>query len=1074
MAEPLAILPGTEVTARGLRWEVVGTESLGLQTLYRLRGLDHSTQGAEVDVLSPLEEIEPIRHDLQPERAAHLDNWLAYHQAFLLEQALGPSAMVAVQPGRLRLEPYQLVPALRAIRMSRTRLLLADDVGLGKTVQAGLVLTELIARRLAHRILIVTPAGLLLNQWHEEMRERFGLRLRIIDSAALEEVRRGQELGANPFDHISHGLVSIDFLKQERIVEQLERTSYDVVVIDEAHHCMDVGSAAEREDTQRRRLAKVLAKSCDALLLLTATPHDGNDRSFASLCELLDSSLVDGRGALRGDRYRDHAVRRLKKHLRIPDPDSPGQTKPMFPEREVTPVPVVADAKHHDRFMDLQRGLLDLLAPQLKRAFRGNDYASVLAWFVLLKRSVSTVKACHTTLSAVAINLERFLKSASEQQEERRQRVRTLRDYQRKLDRFGAVTLEEEEEQCLLAAEDLGHQLASLQKDIRRGSYRESKVADILARLDELSDLAEGALHQDPKLDALVDTIKSIRKAEPHANVLVYTEYTDSLDAAVACLKSAGLAGVQSFRGTDDQNQRTATTSTFRANDNQILVSTDASAEGLNLHYRCHHLIHLELPFNPNRLEQRNGRIDRYGQTLVPMVRYLYLRGTFEERILLRLVMKWERQRARLTFVPNTLGVSLGDEFVQVKLLDGLINEEGKLFSGDPVLFDLHEERENEGADKATRELLEEIDRVLHGFRETARSCDWLGGTGVNAEQRLSDEAEDAARVGEQAAHVDLAQFVCDAVLLENGQVVGSLDNPHFALRLPPHWLHDLDDLPGYDAESRLVRLTTDIDVTADDKKRPVGYLGRAHPLVRRALDSVRSLSLGEAVRRGLDTRASAVAANVSEPSLLFTFLGRMASRRGRELERVLAVRVNQDETAEFLDSADHWLGLADPKKALRTTDLWKKHYKNWWEDAQGQAQAAAEQGFGPMADSFVAAHMKTLETEMAAQAEWLKKRADEITDAAERAQPREVGLFDDPASVPRVPSRSWASRKDPEQCLAAFHEDRSQPVRARLEAEGVLRLYHDRLADLRGRGDLRAPEIVPLGVLMLLPEAKS
>ena len=107
--------------------------------------------------------IEPIRHDLRPDRAAPLVNWLVYHQAFLLEQALGPDALLAVQPGRLRMEPYQLVPVLRAIRMSRVRLLLCDGVGLGKTCQAGLVNTELIARRLAHRILIVSPAGPLLD-----------------------------------------------------------------------------------------------------------------------------------------------------------------------------------------------------------------------------------------------------------------------------------------------------------------------------------------------------------------------------------------------------------------------------------------------------------------------------------------------------------------------------------------------------------------------------------------------------------------------------------------------------------------------------------------------------------------------------------------------------------------------------------------------------------------------------------------------------------------------------------------------------------------------------------------------
>ena len=146
------LLPGTEVHARGLRWEVVTSERLGPQTLYRLRGVEHAVLGHEFDLLSPFEAIEPVQHALHPERAAPLTNWLVYHQAFLLEQALGPSALLAVQPGRLRLEPYQLVPVLRAIRMSRARLLLADGVGLGKTIQAGLILTELVTLAFVTRL----------------------------------------------------------------------------------------------------------------------------------------------------------------------------------------------------------------------------------------------------------------------------------------------------------------------------------------------------------------------------------------------------------------------------------------------------------------------------------------------------------------------------------------------------------------------------------------------------------------------------------------------------------------------------------------------------------------------------------------------------------------------------------------------------------------------------------------------------------------------------------------------------------------------------------------------------------
>ena len=183
---PDLLLPGTEVEARGLQWEVVSSQQLGPQTLYRLRGLQGAVKGREIDLLQPFEQIKPIKAELRPDHATTIRNWLVYRQAFLLEQAFGPDTLLAVQPGRLRLEPYQLVPVMRALRMSRVRLLLADGVGLGKSVEAGLIITELMARRLAHRLLIVSPAGVLLEQWRTEMLERFGLRLEVIDRAKLE------------------------------------------------------------------------------------------------------------------------------------------------------------------------------------------------------------------------------------------------------------------------------------------------------------------------------------------------------------------------------------------------------------------------------------------------------------------------------------------------------------------------------------------------------------------------------------------------------------------------------------------------------------------------------------------------------------------------------------------------------------------------------------------------------------------------------------------------------------------------------------------------------------------------
>ena len=280
--------------------------------------------------------------------------------------------------------------------------------------------------------------------------------MEVIDRAKLEEIRRSTELGSNPFDHIPLGLVSVDFLKQERVLEQLDRASYDAVVIDEAHHCMDVGGIQDREDSLRRRLAEVLARRSDCLILATATPHDGNDRSFASLCELLDPSLVDGRGQLRAERYRPYVVRRLKNHI-----VDPVTKLPLFKERKVLPIAVKPDPKRHAKFIAMQKGLMELIAPELRRAFRNKNYADVLAFIALLKRSVSSVEACKSTLSVVADRFEGLLSEKVEPKKAVASAVARLREYLRKQERFGTVSKEEEDERTLLEAEDLAQQLAS-------------------------------------------------------------------------------------------------------------------------------------------------------------------------------------------------------------------------------------------------------------------------------------------------------------------------------------------------------------------------------------------------------------------------------------------------------------------------------------------------------------------------------------------------------------------------------------------------------------------------------------
>jgi hypothetical protein len=394
--------------------------------------LDDDDQGRPLEVLWELElgarRLDPSRHGLG--EVTSLDpprQFAAYLHAIKWSCVTATNARLFQAPFRagIQIFQHQLTPLRKALELPRANLFIADDVGLGKTIEAGLVMAELIARRRAHRILIVSPAGPLLDQWHREMRERFGLRFEAIRGAGdLLEIQRSLVLGANPFDHVSYCLTSVDFAKQEKVLQSIERSSWDLVVIDEAHHCVRLGTAGDWEDSRRRRLAEVLARQTDALLLLTATPHDGFDAHFASIVELLDPSLVDGKGLLRGERYRQHLVRRLKQHIKDPQTG-----EPLFKTRLVTPLAVEFNRDSSPAFSLFQQALVAAVAPRLRQAVRQRRFGEVLAFIALLKRSVSTVAACRNTLGVIR---DRYVEMAGRRESEgeaRRQRLRTLRDY---------------------------------------------------------------------------------------------------------------------------------------------------------------------------------------------------------------------------------------------------------------------------------------------------------------------------------------------------------------------------------------------------------------------------------------------------------------------------------------------------------------------------------------------------------------------------------------------------------------------------------------------------------------------
>ena len=1049
----MEVRPGDRVRARGLLWDVLAADAANGRDRLLLRCADGDLAGLEWEMFSPPDTIEPMGAALDPRHPAPLFLWHTMHRAHALNALPGNAPFVTrAAPGRLRIEPYQLVPLLRALDMPRARLLLADGVGLGKTVQAGLIAAEWLARRRAHRILIVAPSGPLLAQWEQETRLRFGLRFTILASAAeLRDIRRAHPLGVNPFDQVALCLTSPDFAKQDHVLEALERSAWDLVILDEAHHYMADSASGTAENTQRRRLAEVLARRSDALLLLTATPHDGDDARFASLIALLDPALVDGAGGFVGDAYRRHVIRRLKTHIRDPRTGAP-----LFRRRIVLPVKVDVSGPEHEPVRAFHRALAAFVVPRLRRREAGQDDA--LAFISLLKRSVSTIAACVATLRVVA---DRLARPGAETRAARAERARASRAWRRRVARFGGLNAAGEAGLDALEAESMAEMLragadAQFNTEADAGPDAPSSTgpdaspaahpaaAHPAAALGQVIALGLAAEAHDPKLAALVLEARLIRMAHPRANLLIYTEYTDSQLAAARAMRAVG-GEVLTIGGQDSDEARAAAAHRFAESDGLILISTDSLAEGLNLQARCFHLIHLDLPYNPNRLEQRNGRIDRYGQRREPEIRYLYLPGTFEESLLLHLISKYEKSRSALDVMPNTIGLTAGPEAYDQPLTGGLSEDPDDLFKNQMEAVRALDRSAEDSQPDQVAALLREIDRAFDSFDLMAVRHGWHAARALNADMPPAASA--------MAEHADLVDFMAAAIAAETGQKALT----EHEIRLPPGWREGLEGLPGFDPARQALRYTRDPDTYRDPSGQSTAFLGRAHPLVTRA------------IRAGCRLPGAVSAARGEALGLLLTFALDIAAAHHVVSRRVIAILATPSHPPRAIGG---WLSLGDPAHAVPadgltdsptdgpTDGLWDRHFLPWANAARADVEALATRMMAEEHEAALRRFTAWRDQETDRWRLWARARATVLCGAY---IPPTGDLFGAQDSGP-----AWRREEDPWTRLIAFATDPAVPAARRREAEEPLEI----LRDARTAPVMPGPSAPrPLGLLMLVPD---
>jgi SNF2 family DNA or RNA helicase len=502
----------------------------------------------------------------------------------------------------IEVDEYQLGPVVRALSMPRVNLLIADDVGLGKTIEAGLVVQEMILRHRVRTVLIVCPSSLQV-QWQEEMRDKFGLEFRIVDSEAISNLRRKRGIHVNPWSHFPRLITSIDFLKRERPLRTFRETlpsgdqptyprAYDLLIVDEAHNVAPSGRGKYATDSMRTLAIRSMAPHFEHKLFLSATPHNGYRESFAALLELLDNQRF-ARIILTPDRTQLDAVmvRRMKSELKLRWDGSR-----RFAERIVKHLEV----PYTDEERSAHRALQSYSTLRLKQAASNGERMAAEFVLKLLKKRLFSSPA------AFGLTLEKHISTVGG----RRGANSATRDIEDFSDDYADD--EEYEIQTDEVVTSVSQALSPISAEERT----------LLRQLSEFA--AESSQRPDCKAQTLIDWLKATLRPGGKWNderVIIFTEYRATQKWLFDLLAREGFAEqgrLEMIYGGMPNDQREPIKAAFQTNPKEsavrILVATDAASEGVNLQNHCSKLIHFEIPWNPNRMEQRNGRVDRHGQ----------------------------------------------------------------------------------------------------------------------------------------------------------------------------------------------------------------------------------------------------------------------------------------------------------------------------------------------------------------------------------------------------------------------------------------------------------------------------
>lgn len=863
----MTFAPGSLVRARDREWIVLPDSTDDLLLLRPLGGGDDEIAGVLVD----LEAVEAATFAWpDPDRVGdHLSAQLLRDAARLgFRSSAGPFrsfGAIAVEP-----RPYQLVPLLMALRLDPVRLLIADDVGIGKTIEAALVVKELLVSGQAKRLAVLCPPHL-AEQWRDELADKFHIDAELVLSSTAGRLERVCGFDESIFDVFPYTVVSTDFIKTDRRRDEFLRTAPDLVVVDEAHTCAaDVGARGSKH--QRHELLRGLAADADRhLLLVTATPHSGNEGAFRSLIGLVDARFAD----LPDDERIDDATRaQLARHFvqrRRADIRAYLDTETPFPDR----LDLAEDDGRYSLTPTYRAFVEDVLAWARETVTdeTGGKHRQRVRWWSVL----ALLRALASSPAAAAATLRNRAAPAQ------------------------TTTVEE--------ADDAGRRSVLDQDDAD-----DAGRPDAAPGADPEPDEAAGEKHVRRRLDALAKQADDLGGAADakltHTTKLVKLLLADGYQPIVFCRfiptaeyvaehlrASVGKnVAVEAVTGLLPPSERETRVLALGEHERRVLVATDCLSEGVNLQDHFDAVVHYDLPWNPTRLEQREGRVDRYGQPS-PTVKVATIFGVDNviDEIVLEVLLRKHRK------IRSELGISIpvpgsNDEFIET------IFE--RLFARDNTQLNLFAKPVQE----AQQALFEEWDRAAE--KEKVSRTRYAQHT-IRTDEVAAELAAVRAAIG---SATDISRFVRDAVTALGGTVNGDGTTPgsepvRLGLAELPRAARDLI---GVDADTVLGRY----QLPLHDKEL---YLSRTKPLV----EGLASYLLDTA----LDSHTSSPAArcgairtsSVAVATTLLLVRNRFdvsVGRRGRADEQLLAEDLDL-LAFQGAPNAPTWLGPADAEALL-------------------------------------------------------------------------------------------------------------------------------------------------------------